>query len=114
MTMTQTSAVKAVFKEAALTPTDEIRLNRFVFSRDTRKTSKQTEASMALGGISYQGTTNNQQVAEADPKRLFSLSSGMGGVCKGKTIGSQGQEQTQQGLPRDPEKPGEVIYRRGN
>lgn len=64
---------------------------------------------MALGGIRYQGTTNNQQVAEADPKRLFSLSSGMGGVCKGKTIGSQGQEQTQQGLPRDQRSPGRLF-----
>lgn len=53
MTMTQTAAIKAVFKEAALTPTDEIRLNRSVFSRDTRKTSKQTEASVALGGLRY-------------------------------------------------------------
>lgn len=49
MTRTQTAAVKAVFKEAALTPTEEIRLNHFVFSRDTTKTSKQTEARVALG-----------------------------------------------------------------
>lgn len=37
MTMTQTTAAKTAFKEAALTPTDEIILNRFVFSRPRKK-----------------------------------------------------------------------------
>lgn len=54
MTMTQTTAAKAVFKEAALTPTDEIILNCFVFSRDpgrgkkkkTNQPAKQTNTTL--------------------------------------------------------------------